>query len=405
MQIPPPMAEQLARAILPLMADDPLSRAIHLFRQQQVAALPVLEHGLLAGWITEAQVAAVLTDDASAVERPLREWLAPPPAVLSPFALPEDALAVMQATESSLLPIMAPDGQYLGCLARVDVLATRTGRLTPVRLGGMATPLGVYLTTGSTSGGAGELGLMLSGMMMAVMLWLAQTVLLLGSVWLANHTSLVFIGDIALMLSGHDIDGSTTRQLTAMILSSGALMLMFMLLLRFAPLLSGFHAAEHQTVNAIEQGEPLTVEAVGRMSRVHPRCGTNLWAIMALCYLAVSILSLALTTKIAHQDIGLVVMLAVVMLLVIAAQWRHVGGWLQEHFTTRPATDAELRSGIRAGEEVLLRHQQATSRPPHRVVRIWQMGLAQVLIGVILMQYLLSLLDTRLDLLWQNLVK
>jgi len=36
----------------------------------------------------------------------------------------------------------------------------------------------------------------------------------------------------------------------------------------------GYHGAEHMTINAFEQGAPLTVEDVLRYSRLHTRCGT-----------------------------------------------------------------------------------------------------------------------------------
>jgi len=401
----PLLADQLARAIPAVAEDDPLSRALYLFRREQVTALPVVRGGTLVGWVEEARLADAMAADADVSLLPVATLLAPPPAMLSPLSPPEEALAAFLSTGSSLLPITTLEGRYLACLARADILAAQTGRLTPLRVGGMATPLGVYLTSGTVSGGAGLPGLLLSGVLMATLLWLAQTVLLLGVAWLANHTGVIILRDVAQLMSGDVVSGSPWRQVSATLLTSGLLMGVFMLLMRFGPLLAGYHAAEHQTVHAIEQGEPLTVEAVRRMPRVHPRCGTNLWAIMSLCYLAVTILSFALTTKLAHEDIGIVISPAVVMVLVIAAQWRRIGGWLQQYITTRPATTRELLSGIRAGEEVLQRHQQVAYQPPNRFGRLWQMGLAQVLIGVMLAQYLLNLLDSRLDLLWQNLVK
>lgn len=36
-----------------------------------------------------------------------------------------------------------------------------------------------------------------------------------------------------------------------------------------------YHGAEHKSVFCYEQGKPLTVENVRKMSRFHPRCGTN----------------------------------------------------------------------------------------------------------------------------------
>ena len=37
----------------------------------------------------------------------------------------------------------------------------------------------------------------------------------------------------------------------------------------------GYHGAEHKTINAMEQGDPLDVPHVRRASRVHTRCGTG----------------------------------------------------------------------------------------------------------------------------------
>jgi uncharacterized protein YqhQ len=36
----------------------------------------------------------------------------------------------------------------------------------------------------------------------------------------------------------------------------------------------GYHGAEHMTINAFEEGSPLTVDDVLKYSRLHPRCGT-----------------------------------------------------------------------------------------------------------------------------------
>jgi uncharacterized protein YqhQ len=52
----------------------------------------------------------------------------------------------------------------------------------------------------------------------------------------------------------------------------------------------GYHGAEHKTINTYEAGGELTVEAVGRSSLVHPRCGTA----FLLVIMVVSILVFAL---------------------------------------------------------------------------------------------------------------
>ena len=53
----------------------------------------------------------------------------------------------------------------------------------------------------------------------------------------------------------------------------------------------GYHGAEHKTINTYEAGDELTVEAVGRHSLVHPRCGTAfLLVVMVVSILVFSLL-------------------------------------------------------------------------------------------------------------------
>jgi uncharacterized protein YqhQ len=52
----------------------------------------------------------------------------------------------------------------------------------------------------------------------------------------------------------------------------------------------GYHGAEHKAINALEQGDPLSVESVQSHSVQHPRCGTA----FLLVVVAVSILVFAL---------------------------------------------------------------------------------------------------------------
>jgi hypothetical protein len=142
---------------------------------------------------------------------------------------------------------------------------------------------------------------------------------------------------------------------------------LFLLVLRLSPL-AGFHAAEHQTVNAIEKGEPLALEAIAAMPREHPRCGTNL---MALLFGAQLLLPL-----VAHEPL-----LTLPALVLGALAWRKVGHLLQRHFTTRPPRRYQLRDGQRAGQQLLAAY---AARPGFRVDRwrrVWNMGLVQILAG------------------------
>ena len=52
-----------------------------------------------------------------------------------------------------------------------------------------------------------------------------------------------------------------------------------------------YHGAEHKAVFAFERGEGLTIEAAGRQSRFHPRCGTSfLLIVMIVSVLLFSVL-------------------------------------------------------------------------------------------------------------------
>jgi hypothetical protein len=178
----------------------------------------------------------------------------------------------------------------------------------------------------------------------------------------------------------------------------------FLLALRLAPWLVGYHAAEHQTVNALEAGEPLTVEAVSRMPRVHPRCGTNLVAMFLLAYLGVyAMVAVLLMPK--AGGIESAVLVALGFTVFTAVYWRRIGAFIQQHLTTRPATAQEIASGIAAAEDVLRKHRTTAPGPPTLPQRLMAMGIFQVLTGAIVVGLLLQLADFLLDGFWRFLVQ
>ena len=77
--------------------------------------------------------------------------------------------------------------------------------------------------------------------------------------------------------------------------------------------------------------------------------------------------------------------------------WRRVGGWVQQWFATRPATDAQIAGAIRAAEQVLARRRQRMEegRPPRFAFgrRLWAMGVGQLLLGYFAVFALVSLMD------------
>jgi hypothetical protein len=140
-----------------------------------------------------------------------------------------------------------------------------------------------------------------------------------------------------------------------------ATVLSFCVLFKFSSV-AGYHAAEHQTVHAIEAGENLTVDALQRMPRVHPRCGTNL-------VVGLSIASLL------QQPLGPFALIAAVV------WWRSLGGVAQHWVTTRRATERQLRSGIAAGEELLERYSADPARRVNGLQRWMNVGLPQMTLG------------------------
>ncbi len=212
----------------------------------------------------------------------------------------------------------------------------------------MATPFGVYLTTGSVSGGVSKWALVATGASMALMMVVAE----------------LFISPF-----GDWIESSRIPNPYATGLFAGALMLAFFTIMRVVPL-SGTHGAEHQVVHAIERDEELLPEIVRRMPRVHPRCGTN---IAAGAFIFTTLLGWSWTPELLYREI-----VAVVVTLFL---WRRIGSFLQQYATTKPPSDKQLEGGIRAGKMLLERYAVARTLQASPWQRIWNSGLLQLMSG------------------------
>jgi CBS domain-containing protein len=277
-----------------------------------------------------------------------------------------NTLLTLDRYNSAALPVVDEAGGYRGMISRADVVAALDGQIRPPVIGGMATPLGVWLTTGHLSAGAPPLGLFLSGMVLAFCFIVAHVVMLLGLA--------VFSKEWALMYFSGRVGATSELGGSFNLLVTVVEALLFLLTLRALPM-AGIHAAEHQTVWAIERGVPLVPEYVAQMPRAHPRCGTNLVAIGGLIQIIFQHLPSLDPTW---------VLLA---LLFVYLTWRNFGRVLQERFTTKPATRKQLESGIRAGEELLKKYQEQ----PHVTVsfgaRLFNSGLVLSVVGMALMLF------------------
>ena len=236
----------------------------------------------------------------------------------------------------------------------------------------MATPLGVYLHDGVSSGGAGFWGLFLTGVTMSLLALTAQA---------AAHGLAQAAGRASCTARPA---GRQRRRLGLQLWLSAIspwlpLPLVF-LLLRLVPM-SGTHAAEHQVVHCIEHHAPLVPSCVRAMPRVHPRCGTNLFAgftLFLLTFLGVFCAAQAGGWPLL-DGASLAAMLAAPVTLIF---WRRVGGWMQllvcdppGHRTSRsPGRSTPPNRCCRGGSGCRL-------ADPLRFAllrRIWTMGFPQI---------------------------
>jgi hypothetical protein len=279
-------------------------------------------------------------------------------------------MARLQDGHGLSVPIRDPEtGQVVAVLARPEAFPPPPAP----RLGGMATPLGVYLTDGVVSGGAGFWGLFLTGLTLSVLALISEEAVR-GLISLGAAHGFDLLGWAA----SPRLDPALRALLTEALEWLPAPLIF--ILLRLIPM-SGTHAAEHQAVHCVEKNLPLTLDSVRMQPRVHPRCGTNIFVAFSLYLLIfVAVFSAAYASQ---QDIGDAATMALIAAAVpTALLWRRIGGWIQYWLATRPATDLQIAGAIRAAEEVL-RRRRTVSRPlrfrPLR--RIWRMGLAQVLLA------------------------
>lgn len=273
-----------------------------------------------------------------------------------------NALLALDRYDSTALPVLDAEGHYLGLISRSDVVAALGENIRPPVVGGMATPLGVWLTDGRLTGGAPPLGLFLSGLALAACYFVAHLIVLfalaaMNSTWATQFYS----GRVGLDSGGGGLFD---------LLVTGAQGLLFVLALRLTPM-AGIHAAEHQTVWAIERGLPLVPEVVAQMPRAHPRCGTNIMALLGL-------------VTIWLQHLPSFDSAAILFSLVFTFFfWRQFGTALQEHFTTRPATRAQLESGIKAGREIMAKYQSQPHLPTPFIFRLLNSGMVYAFGGMI----------------------
>lgn len=311
-----------------------------------VPAIPVVDDGRYMGLVFEDDIVSSLS--AGLGQGTAASQIARPVTPIHGRASTAEALRLMESQSVAALAVTDESGRVLGMVTASRLLAVNDRYARPKLVGGMATPGNVRLLGGGVTGGAKNWELLLTGGLM-LLTFLVANYLALGVSWFVP----VDVRVTDWYYSFHNF------------LSVG----FFLVLLRMQPL-AGYHAAEHMVVHAIEQNEPLELETVARMPRVHPRCGTNI-AVTAGLFFGILYFPL-----IPWDEVR--VLLAVLATLFF---WRPLGSFVQSAFTTRPPTERQLIAGIKAGKELLANYQTAQNAAPSIPLRIWQSGILHAMAG------------------------
>lgn len=321
--------------------------AAHAMADSGLHAILVADGNRMVGVLDEAAMLGALArglDPNEAVEAVMD----PSPVIIAPHMTGAEALRVFNESGRHAIAVVDIEGNAIGVLTPSRLFHPQRLPYRPQTVGGLATPFGVYLTNGSVGGGAKGWALVSAGAALFTTFFVAM-VLVVAVVNVFRLQVPVGVADFATVL-------------------------VFLTLLRAIPI-SGTHGAEHMVVHAIERGEELTPEVVRRMPRVHPRCGTNI-AVGVMMFVG-----LFTWEWVEEPSVR-----ALVAMLVTFFLWKPVGSFAQYFFTTSRPNDAQLRSGIKAGKELLA----ASARAKRAIAPPWQRflasGLLQVMFGAFLAQ-------------------
>lgn len=382
------------RRAAPLAPEDTVARAIRLLRARDLPALPVADGGRLIGAVYETDLMAVVSAlDARAAATEARVGQV---ARAFGFVASEDyplevVASFFRDSHDPVVAVVAADGRYLGLLLRRDVLAAVAGEPPVPPIAGLATPLGVHLTTGALRAGASNFALAATGASLMVISLLANGIMY-GLAHLLQHLFPLPPGTQLPPLS-------RAEELTLGLIVYGLQVVGFLVLLRLSPL-SGIHAAEHMVVHAIEEGEDLTLEKVRPMPRVHPRCGTNLMALLVLLLIA---WEFAVSTGKKNEETGPIVFVGLALIVLIT--WRRLGAALQRWVTTKRPSARQLEQAIEVGKSLMEQIRAHPSAGASMARRVWNTGFAQVVAGFAVLSVLVDRLAPVVAHLWSQLAR
>ncbi|MDD3150974.1 MAG: DUF1385 domain-containing protein [Candidatus Gastranaerophilales bacterium] len=332
------------------------------FKQAEIDTLPVInDQGVITGIVSEYDLAKIIPEWSFAKES--YRYNIKVADIMTREVWTEmfhtnikELLDSVHQMHTRVVPIVDAKNKYTGvCITRGNLLKYLTRMVKPRSLGGLATPIGVYLTDGIHQAGTKSRGLFLTGITLGFFVLIIQ-----------NFAD--FILDFVQI---------------PMFLAILVEIFIFLSVLRITPLVR-IHAAEHMTINAIEKGLPLNVETVRMQSPIHKRCGTNLMVLLV----GIQVLLLILYEIPFLQSPILQFLFIMFGFLFIFSNWKNAGMWLQKYFTTAKPSDKQIENGIKAGKEILEIHKNdVRPKSPNLIQKIWNMGIFQILIGFFIVLY------------------
>jgi len=117
-----------------LAQDDTMGRAVELLQETPSGAVPVMEDGYLRGLVSDREIARGLARSPETRVSDVMTQEVP----IAPAAMPAgEALNLLSEIDFPALPVVLPDGRFLGTIGRAELLKAIFRRRRPHMVGGM----------------------------------------------------------------------------------------------------------------------------------------------------------------------------------------------------------------------------------------------------------------------------
>lgn len=357
--------EDLAIKIPAVYSHSLILEVINIFKNFNVNAVPVVNlDNEVVGIVTEREITQLIALQSLSGWSDLKNYMVSSVILdtfntISTSATLEEMVVEFNDKHLELLILVNDNNVYSDyCITHASLTRYTYDSIKPRSIGGLATPIGVYLTDGYYNSGPGFLGLFLTGITLSIVL----NIIYFLSFFLFEHFQM----------------SQTILLVTQLFL--------YIILLRLSPLV-GVHAAEHQTVHAMEKGIELTLENVKQQPKEHHRCGSNLMVLL----LGISVLTTIYFDYLSTFSLPEKSVFIILFTFVLFSTWKKAGMLLQKFLTTAKATDKQLMNAIKSGQQLLDFYKNNTH--PIKVTiyhKIWNMGIIQVLFTFLIVSIIIQ---------------